>query len=97
MNFKQMYEGYVNLLFPKKELKDKIEETKSTRLEICKTCPFNSSNGSINSLSFCKSCGCNLKAKTACLSCKCPKGKWEELLTDEQEFELKKEIQYGKE
>ena len=97
MNFKEIYEGYRNLTVPPKELKDKIEQVKETRLNVCKTCPFNSSNGKIQTLSYCKSCGCNLKAKAACLSCKCPKNKWEDLLTDQQEDELKKEIQYGKE
>jgi hypothetical protein len=35
-------------------------------------------------------CGCTLSAKTACLSCECPKQKWMPVVTNEQEQEIKK-------
>ena len=36
----------------------------------------------------CTHCGCTLSAKTACLSCECPVGRWKAITTDEQEEEI---------
>lgn len=85
----QIKEGWRNYLLPPDELKSKIEETGKAREEICLGCPFNSSPGKINLLSFCRDCGCNLKAKTRCLKCKCPKQYWGEVLSEEQDEQIK--------
>jgi hypothetical protein len=62
-------------------------------MEICNGCKFNSENRKLTDKKFktirpdvhCTSCGCTLSAKTACLSCRCPKNYWMEVLSEEQE------------
>jgi len=44
----------------------------------------------------CTDCGCTLAAKTKCLSCECPKGKWKAIVDDDQEEQIKNMIN-GKE
>ena len=41
---------------------------------------------------YCLDCGCNLDAKSKCLSCSCPKNKWVAVVNDyDEEQSLKKE------
>lgn len=94
LNFKQIFEGWKNDLFPSEHLKDLIRETQNTRGEICKNCPHNSTPGEINSFSRCKDCGCPLKKKTACLSCSCPLQKWMFVLTPEEDKQIDDKIKY---
>lgn len=82
-------EGFRNHLFPPEELKYVIEQTSETRLEICKTCEHYSTEGLYK---HCEKCGCSFPAKTKCLSCSCPVGKWQPLITKEEEDKLKKKI-----
>lgn len=60
-------------------------------MEICNDCPFHSKhhNTPLRPDAHCTHCGCTLSAKTKCLSCACPIGKWEALLTEQQEEEIK--------
>lgn len=51
--------------------KNVSEETKNSRLEICKSCEFFN-----ESLYQCKQCGCFLKIKTSWATEKCPIDKW---------------------
>lgn len=88
MSFKQILEGWRNSLLPPKALKEIITQAQEERLKECLNCRFNSSCGEVNLTSYCKSCGCNLKAKTACLSCQCPQGKWEMIIDDGNEKQL---------
>lgn len=90
LNWKHILEGWRNNLFPPKELRELIRKTQEERLEICKTCPYNSTPDKINMFSTCKECGCPLKAKTACLHCQCPLNKWLLQLTKEESEEIKK-------
>lgn len=46
------------------------KETKENRLSICKNCP------ELNSLSFCRVCGCNMKIKAGLIYAECPLKKW---------------------
>lgn len=82
MNFKQIYEGWKNLLVPSKELKEKIQEVSQTRLELCNTCKYKSSTAGIN---ICGLCKCPLSSKTACLSCRCALFEWEHYNVPQEE------------
>jgi hypothetical protein len=86
-NWLQIYEGWINHLIPTEALKEKILETSVKRLEICRTCDWNSKNAGKYGPERCLDCGCPLIAKTKCLSCYCELSspKWEAMLTEEQE------------
>lgn len=93
MSLLQIYEGWRNKLIPSKLLKEQIKEVSQDRMDICNRCPLNSENRKVNDKTFntirpdvhCTSCGCTLSAKTACLSCSCPKNFWMPVLSEEQE------------
>lgn len=77
INILQIMEGWRNKLVPPEELRDIIAIASKERINICKACPYHSDNvDSIRIDEHCTACGCTLSAKTACLSCMCPKGKW---------------------
>lgn len=85
----QIYEGWRNNLLPPSELKELIVSTSESRLDVCGKCPHHSKNHkTIRPDEHCTYCGCTLAAKTKCLSCRCPIGKWEALVTEEQEDEM---------
>lgn len=92
MNLTKIYEGWKNKLFPDEELKERIEEVSKKRMEICNGCFYHSSNRpgyrSLRPDAHCTDCGCTLSAKTACLSCGCPREYWKAEMTKEQENEL---------
>ena len=89
--FSQIFEGWRNNLVPPAHLKKEIEKVSSERVSICESCKFHSKNyKSVRPDAHCVNCGCTLSAKTKCLSCECPTGKWSKVLTDEQEEEYKK-------
>jgi hypothetical protein len=75
-------------------MKDIIEATSRERLSICEQCPFHSKNHftPLRPDNHCTGCGCNLEAKAACLSCGCPDDKWLAVMDEEQEEQLKKQI-----
>src|SRR6187551_2615716 len=89
MSLSQIFEGWKNHLAPESFLKEKVFTVSNERLEICRTCPFNSVHaGPISSLRFdyhCTKCGCTLIPKTKCLSCACPENKWGAVITPEEE------------
>jgi hypothetical protein len=74
-------------------MKETIEKISAERMAICNNCPFHSKNHPSNVLyDHCTDCGCNLDAKSSCLSCSCPKEKWMALTTQDEEDALKQEI-----
>lgn len=94
INLSQIYEGWKNNLFPPSALKEVIEQTSELRLGVCAQCPFHSKNHkTARPDAHCTHCGCTLAAKTKCLSCSCPIGKWKEVLTKAQEDEITKQPQ----
>ena len=102
MSLLQIYEGWKNKLVPSKLLKKQIEEVSQERMDICNRCAFNSENRKLNKNYstvrpdvHCTSCGCTLSAKTACLSCRCPKNFWMEVLSEEQENEINEANEKG--
>lgn len=54
-----------------------MEEIALKRLEICKDCEVNNTQGEVVMTSRCKDCGCFLEAKSRNLTSQCPKGKWQ--------------------
>lgn len=97
MNFSQIYEGWRNNLIPPSSLKEQIKATSEERINICLNCPHHSRfHKTARPDNHCTNCGCTLAAKTKCLSCSCPLSKWEAVLTDDEEEQLKKAI-HGKE
>jgi hypothetical protein len=100
INFSQVYEGWRNKLIPPAHLRNLIELTSKERTDICLTCEHHSENkkkeGYVTARPdhHCTDCGCTLSAKTRCLSCSCPLNKWIEVLTEQQEHEFKKDVNY---
>ena len=81
----QIFEGWRNNLVPPSKIKKEIEKVSDERISICESCKFHSKNyKSVRPDAHCVNCGCTLSAKTKCLSCECPTGKWKKALTDEQ-------------
>ena len=86
MSLKEIYEGWRNHLVPPERLKEEIEKVAEERLKICETCEFNSKfHKTLRPDKHCTVCGCTLVAKVKCLSCDCPKDKWNNVLTEEEE------------
>ena len=82
----QIKEGWRNKLFPPEKIKDLIEEVSLERMKICEECPFISTkHKTIRFDVHCTDCGCTLSAKTKCLNCACPKGKWEAIKEEEND------------
>lgn len=94
INFSQIYEGWRNKLVPPADMKNTIQQVSQERLSICDKCPFHSKfhKTPLRPDAHCTDCGCNLEAKTACLSCSCPQDKWTAVVDDKQEEQLKKDI-----
>ena len=92
IDFYQIYEGWRNKLFPPEKLKQLILDVSEERMSICDACKFNSANRKKKNILrpdvHCTICMCTLSAKTKCLSCGCPKGFWNAILTEEQEDEM---------
>lgn len=94
INFSQIYEGWRNKLVPPADMKEMIQQVSNERVTICNGCPFHSKNHKtpLRPDAHCTDCGCNLEAKSACLSCSCPQDKWDAVVNDKQEELLKNEI-----
>lgn len=94
INFRQVYEGWKNMLVPPSEMKATIEAVSKERLDICSICPKHSRFHKTNRPDdHCTECGCMLRAKVACLSCGCPIRKWWPVLaSNEEEEDIKKQI-----
>lgn len=92
---KQMIEGWSNVIAPREELKELIEEVYKERLSICDICDYDSENkkktgwSTIRIDRHCTNCGCTTEPKLKCLSCECPLAKWKSITTSEKEYALK--------
>jgi hypothetical protein len=97
INLSEIYEGWRNKLVPPAHLKEVIDNTVEKRMRICSGCEHYSENAKKQGYDtkrrdvHCTDCGCTLSAKTACLSCECPKKKWEASLSYEQQKEIEKQ------
>jgi hypothetical protein len=93
IDLSKVYEGWRNKLFPPAEMKDLITKVSEERMAICNACEnISTKHRSIRPDVHCIDCGCTLSAKTKCLSCACPIGKWKEMMTDDEYDEIKQAI-----
>jgi len=66
-----------------------VEEIAALRFNHCKECPSNGDECAMpGTAPCCNECGCSLKFKTRSLSSECPLGKWDALVTEEEEDQL---------
>ena len=73
-------------MYPPEHLRKQILEVSKERLVICRECEWHSSRHStLRPDEHCTDCGCLLRAKTKCLSCGCDQGKWDAVITEEEE------------
>jgi hypothetical protein len=77
-SIKQIYEGYKNLIWKK----EYVEEHAASREFVCSRC-YNYTEHR-----FCDSCGCYVPAKSRCLDCDCPLGKWADRASFEEWFDF---------
>lgn len=92
----QILEGIANSVFKKED----VEHIAEQRMNICQGCTLYDFKGigcMLPGTQPCCNkkiggCGCSLKLKTRALSSACPKGKWKEELTEEEEDMLKQKL-----
>jgi hypothetical protein len=66
-----------------------VEDIASLRYEHCLDCPSKGEECAVpGTAPCCNECGCSLGFKTRSLSSSCPLGKWEALVTEDEEDEL---------
>lgn len=85
---RQLVEGIKNNIFPSKAIEDIAEERKKE----CDNCEFLDTEGSEcyvpGTQPCCGSCGCSLKLKLRSLSSWCPEGKWDAVISEEDNIKL---------
>lgn len=81
-NKTQILEGLKNLV-----LKDQfVEEVAEERNKVCNDCTSKGDKCEVKGTApCCNECGCSLKLKTRSLSSSCPLGKWDAVLTEEED------------
>lgn len=78
----EIFEGIMNRIFTKEH----VEEVAMERMSICKECEQYSKSCLVPGTSpCCAICGCSLSLKTRSLSSDCPDGKWERIMTEDEE------------
>jgi hypothetical protein len=87
-NRKKILEGVRNTI-----LRDElVEDIARMRRDICDECEYLDTKGKECAVKgtqpCCGDCGCSLTFKTRSLSSDCPQGKWEALITEEEEDKL---------
>jgi hypothetical protein len=84
----QIIEGIVNRIFKQEH----IEEIALARRQLCEKCVYIGRTSAEclipGTYPCCSQCGCCLELKTRSLSSSCPKGIWNEILTEEEEDKL---------
>jgi len=89
-------EGITNSIFKRED----VEEIAQHRMQICKECDLLDEQGDgcmVPGTQPCCNekkggCGCSLSLKTKALSSDCPLGKWEAILTEEEEDKLNQKL-----
>lgn len=69
-----------------------VEDVAKMRREICDACEYLDTKGKDCAVKgtqpCCGDCGCSLTFKTRSLSSECPQGKWEAIISEEEEDKL---------
>jgi hypothetical protein len=89
-------EGITNSIFKRED----VEEIAQHRMQICQECDLLDVQGEgcmVPGTQPCCNekkggCGCSLSLKTRALSSDCPLGKWEAILTEEEEDKLNQKL-----
>lgn len=89
----KILEGVHNSVFKSEH----VEEIASQRQAICDSCPFMAERGPKNCVApgthpCCPQCGCSLKFKLRSLSSSCPEGRWDAVVSQEEEDLIKDSI-----
>ena len=88
----QILEGIMNKIFTKEH----VEEVARERIIICNACEFIGKTNKAclmpGTAPCCSICGCCLELKIRSLSSDCPKGKWEAIMTEEEEDLLNQQL-----
>lgn len=81
-NRKLIFEGITNAV-----IRDEVvEEIAELRHDVCDKCEFQGDDCAVpGTAPCCNECGCSLAFKTRSLASSCPKGKWDAVLTEEEE------------
>lgn len=84
-NRKQILEGITNAV-----IRDQtVEEIAALRYAICNECSSKGKECAVKGTApCCNECGCSLGFKTRSLSSECPLGKWQSLVSEEEEDQL---------
>lgn len=81
----KILEGIKNRVFKKAD----VENIAAERMKICETCPFIDPDGASCMVPLtqpcCGICGCSLGLKTRALSAHCDAGRWDAVLTQEEQ------------
>ena len=96
-NLDQIAEGIKNRIFKNED----VEAVAKMRWQECKICPLLDKKGTSCAVSgtqpCCSDCGCSISLKIRAMSSDCPKGRWNSIMTPQQEDELKKQVYFGHE
>ena len=86
-NRKQILEGITNSI-----VRDEtVEEISALRFTICNECSSKGRKCAVKGTApCCNECGCSLNFKTRSLSSECPLGKWDAIITEDEEEQLEK-------
>ena len=91
-NIDKIIEGVKNKIFKRQD----IEDIADMRWMECLKCPLLDQTGdhcAVNGTQpCCADCGCSLGLKLRVLSSSCPKGKWQAVVNQKAEMEIKKQI-----
>ena len=95
-NKNQILEGIKNKIFKTEH----VEQIASERNSICKKCDQLDTKGTEcivpGTAPCCGSCGCSLQLKLRSLSSDCPLGKWDAVLTHEENYLLHENLKKRK-
>jgi hypothetical protein len=84
-NKSQILEGIKNTVIKNQF----VEEVSQERYSVCDNCPSKGDKCAVpGTAPCCNECGCSLTFKTRSLSSECPLGKWQAVLTEEEEDKL---------
>ena len=88
----KIMEGILNYIFTRED----VEDVARDRMKVCKECDKIDLKGKTcevyGTKPCCSLCGCSLRFKTRALSSDCPEGKWESLMTQQEEDMLNENL-----
>tara|TARA_R110002012_G_scaffold126861_2_gene279022 strand:+ start:3186 stop:3605 length:420 start_codon:yes stop_codon:yes gene_type:complete len=96
-NLDKIAEGIKNKIFKN----DDVEAVAKLRWMECTICPLLDRKGGSCAVTgtqpCCSDCGCSISLKIRAMSSSCPKGRWQAIMPEQMENELKKQLYFGHE